>query len=376
MGGTLILDKSPDFFKEKKPWSRYKDLILDYYLKPYLFKVAQLKKPIVVVDCFAGPGLFGDGELGSPLIISKHLEGLHKQNIDVKGFYIEKIPFLYEQLEENTKNSAVPVITRQGRFKEYINEIFELSKKSTVFIYLDPIKPSQLLFNDMQLVYEQIKQGQSVEVLINFLSPSFLRAVLGLRNRIFKNDEVLEDHPRTLFWNQVAGGSYWHKIAFKDSISAGKQTDLVTNGYCNQLSKWFDWTLSYPIKEKYEHEMPKYHLIFGSRYPDAVDLMNRAMVKARREFVGARFIKNMLFDNQPKKEVIDPDEIKEAILATSQKIGKTTWKLLRVNTTVSNPCMYTDSEFNKAIKNLIKDSSLKSDCSGKKIEENAYVWVP
>ena len=150
---------------------------------------------------------------------------------------------------------------------------------------------------------------------------------------------------------------------------------MITSGYRDQLSKWFDWTLSYPIKEKYEHEMPKYHLIFGSRYPDAVDLMNQAMVKARREFVGARFIKDMLFDNQPKEEVVDSDEIKEVILTTSKKIGKTTWKLLRVNATVSNPCMYIESEFNRAIKDLIKRGVLKSDCSGEKIEQNALVWT-
>ena len=59
-----------DFFKAKRPWSKYKDFILGYYLEPYIPKVATLKKPILVVDCFAGCGRFGDGEPGSPLIIA------------------------------------------------------------------------------------------------------------------------------------------------------------------------------------------------------------------------------------------------------------------------------------------------------------------
>ena len=47
-----------DFFDEKKEWSKYKDLILDYYLKPYLAKVVRIGKPVAVIDCFAGPGAF------------------------------------------------------------------------------------------------------------------------------------------------------------------------------------------------------------------------------------------------------------------------------------------------------------------------------
>ena len=48
-----------DFFKAKRPWSKYKDFILGYYLEPYIPKVATLKKPILIVDCFAGCGRFG-----------------------------------------------------------------------------------------------------------------------------------------------------------------------------------------------------------------------------------------------------------------------------------------------------------------------------
>ena len=50
-----------DFFDAKRDWSRYKDFILGYYLEPYIPKVNTLGKPILVVDCFAGRGEFGDG---------------------------------------------------------------------------------------------------------------------------------------------------------------------------------------------------------------------------------------------------------------------------------------------------------------------------
>ena len=74
-----------EFFDKKKPWSRYKDSILDYYLEPYLAKVARIGKPIVIVDCFAGAGKYEDGELGSPLIISKWLSRLDQRGGQVLG---------------------------------------------------------------------------------------------------------------------------------------------------------------------------------------------------------------------------------------------------------------------------------------------------
>ncbi len=53
--------KNDDFFKEKKPWSKVKDELLEGYLKPYIQKVLYTRKPIVYVDCFAGKGMFEDG---------------------------------------------------------------------------------------------------------------------------------------------------------------------------------------------------------------------------------------------------------------------------------------------------------------------------
>jgi three-Cys-motif partner protein len=362
------LDNVLEFFQKKRPWSRYKDLILDYYLKPYLTKVTILRKPIVVVDCFAGPGKFEDGADGSPLIISKHLLPLHEQQISVSGFFIETDKVLYDRLVKNTSNTQVPTETRHGNFRDYVEEIASLAKNHTVFVYLDPIYPSDLLFNDLKSVYDHLLKGQSIETLINFMSTGFLRAVWGLKS-YEKTDSSKVD-----FWDQVAGGTYWQSIAFDASISQRDRTDKLAAGYADQLKRWFEWVLAYPIREKYENEFPKYHLIFGSRSPDAIDIMNRAMVKARREFVGSRFIKGMLFENQPTEEIVDASEIKKIVVDTSKRIGKTHWSRLRAYATVSYPCMYTDSEFNAAIKKAIQENDICSNCSGKKIVEDALIW--
>jgi three-Cys-motif partner protein len=368
------LDNPCDFFSQKRPWSKYKDLILDYYLEPYLNKVAKLGKPIVIVDCFAGPGKFDDGQLGSPLIISQKLLDLHQRGLPVKALYIEANPDLYAKLQKNSKGLTVPVQTRFGNFQDYLKEIFDLAKTHTTFIYVDPFKPTQFLFEDMALIYDQLYQGQSVEILINFMSANFLRIIWGAENNIISQNTIKIKHPQVLSLNKIAGGTYWQEIAFDKTLPKKEQVDKVANEYAKQLNKWFEWALTCPIRDKYHHKFPKYHLVFGSRHPNAVDLMNRAMVKARREFVGAMFVKGYLFENQPAKEVVNPDDIENLLIEVSQKLGRTTWQLLRVHATVNNPGMYTDSEFDTAIKKAIQKGCLKSDCQGNKIEQKAKIW--
>jgi three-Cys-motif partner protein len=365
-----------EFFHEKKPWSRYKDLILDYYLEPYLAKVAQLGRPILVVDCFAGPGQFDDGARGSPLIISRRLQSTHERGVQVQGFYIEKDPTLYERLSLNVQGLSVPVQVRQGDFKQYIAEISELARDRTVFIYLDPIRPSDLLLEDLESVYNQLKHGRSIEVLINFMSTGFLRAVCGLASQILVDNVLQPEHPLVRHWNAVAGGTYWQEVVFGGQVSDPECVEQLAQGYADRLHQWFKWVIRYPIRENYKDRPPKYHLTFGSRHLDAIDLMNRAMVKARREFVGACFVDGFLFANQPQKEIIDPCEIENAVVVTSQTIGKAKWKELRVRATIANPCTCTDSECDSAIKRAIQKGSLASNCSGERIDNNAWIWSP
>lgn len=63
-----------EFFKGKRPWSKIKDKVLGGYMPAYLRKVAKLQKPILLIDAYAGPGVFADGLPGSPLIMCKAAE--------------------------------------------------------------------------------------------------------------------------------------------------------------------------------------------------------------------------------------------------------------------------------------------------------------
>ena len=372
----MQVDDLNDFFKTKRPWSKYKDLILDYYLVPYLAKVAKLRKPLAVVDCFAGPGCFDDGQRGSPLIISDRLLEAQGRGAEVLGVFIENDDKRFERLKACLARVEIPAQIKRGDFRNHVDELSALATTHSLFVYLDPIRPTHLLFDDLASVYDKLQRGQSVETLINFMSSGFVRIAQGIAGS--KGGAVLQediDHPQVARCDEIAGGGYWREVIVDPSLSQAQRVDAVANGYAQQLSRWFKWVLKYPIRERYQDELPKYHLVFASRHPDAVELMNRAMVTARRKFVGARFVEGMLFPNQPEKEIIQPDEIEEAVLKTARTGGRTNWKLLRVHTTMHYPCLYTESEINQAIKRAIQRGTLNSTALGTKIQDEAPVWV-
>ena len=63
-----------DFFDGKRSWSFIKDKVLEGYMAPYIAKVARIGQRIVLIDGYAGPGIFEDGKIGSPIIMCRAAE--------------------------------------------------------------------------------------------------------------------------------------------------------------------------------------------------------------------------------------------------------------------------------------------------------------
>ena len=88
-----------NFLAQKRSWSKLKDEILVSYLAPYLTKISNTHCPVTIADCFAGKGIFDDGQHGSPLDIAKAIDEFKSQNtiaIEIDGVFIEnKISMSY-----------------------------------------------------------------------------------------------------------------------------------------------------------------------------------------------------------------------------------------------------------------------------------------
>jgi three-Cys-motif partner protein len=355
-----------DFFKQKRAWSKYKDFILDYYLKPYIAKVKNLRRPILIIDCCAGPGKFEDGSEGSPLIIARHVMENRSNGVDIKALFLEKKKQYFEKLQNTLRGYGDYIKPIHADFTGFLNDIAKIAISHTVFLYVDPYGVKELPFEELSKIYEQInKHDTSVEVLMNFNSPGFVRCGLVALNLKYSNldPDVTDDYyeaplseirgltPEQM--NIIAGGDYWKEIIADKNISFTEKELKITEIYMNQLVKYFPIVCNFPIKERYHH-IPKYRLIYGTRHHDGIFLMNDTMYKAREQFLRSEFAEGRLFDTRPLEEQKDINFFTESlyeIVKAHMPISRKDVKLIAMQDFF---CRYNSSDYSKAIRNLLK----------------------
>jgi three-Cys-motif partner protein len=362
-----------DFFGAKREWSKYKDMILEYYLPPYLAKVRSIGKPVVIVDCFAGTGRFDDGTDGSPRIIAQAIVNLTSKGEAVEALLVEEKRTFFRQLEDNVREFGSTCKPRHESFEKSTAEIDRLAKSHSVFVYIDPYGLKPLKFSLLSSIYRHLKSGTSVEVLMNFNSPSLVRngrAALGLTQKKIPEDEWFldseEEAKRTMSPEEIddiAGGKYWRGIVSSDMTFSGME-DACARGYMSKMSQYFQGVRDYPIKESYTHKIPKYRLIFGSRHPDAMLLMNDAVCKARDQFLKKERVEGRLFDLRKEDEKHDPVRLEDTIRSVLDTVDRMRRRDLIVGTLELLFGKYLEKECKSAIYALQKKGVLYS-VSGK-----------
>ncbi len=373
-----------EFFKKKRPWSKYKDFILEYYLEPYIAKVAQLKKPILIVDCFAGCGKFGDGEPGSPLIIADAISRWRSKGTAISGEFIEADLNNYHLLENALAPFGDCTLARFSNFEDHVNELASRARSETVFLYVDPYTVKGLEFDKLNSVYQQIrKEGASVEVLMNFNVATFMRWALAALKRVVPVDATSDDPDyqaddpnerlEIATLNAIAGGDDWQSIANNETLSFAEKLDAFTRAYVEKLSASFKYVCAYPVKSKYEHQTPKYMLIYATRHADGLQLMNDAMCKARVQFLGSQFQSGNLFDMTPDVEVPDTAALRRELIEVVRQFGPITRKSLRMRTLLSFFCQFTQKDLNGTIHELLKSGQLVSSTGKARINDDVLL---
>lgn len=376
-----------DFFEEKRDWSAYKDLILEYYLDPYIAKVAHLRKPILIVDCCAGRGKFADGKPGSPLIIAEAIKKWRSKDVNVNGLYIEDDAGNYGALRQNLAIADPEANIQLGKFEDFVQLLAQRASSETTFMYIDPYTVKGLIFEKMKMVFAQIHlSGASVEVLMNFNVGTFMRWALAALKRIEDlpdaeselNFDYMADDPNesveisTL--NNIAGGDYWLRIAEDKSISFEQKLAEFASQYRKKLSSVFQFVCTYDVKSKYEHKVPKYLLVYGTRHPDGMELMSDGMCKAKKEFLGRQFNNvGQLFNMIPEKEDIDTDELRSWLRTIMAESPSLTRKALRLKALPQCFCRFTSSDVNRAIAELLKSGKLFSSTGKTRISDEVKI---
>ena len=315
-------DEIHPFFKTKREWSRVKDTILRHYITCYLNTIHRRGRPIIIVDAFSGPGRFGDGCEGSPLIICDAIDKAPKRGVGMACIFSDSHPAHRDALEASLADHIESDIAARplADFTEVLSRSLEVGQGATLFFYLDPYGIKDLDFETVRRIYER-DSSQSTEVLINFNFKTFMR----LSGNWSYSDscsevarKVKEAKVETV--NAVMGGDYWLDIVTDPGFDKLQREDLIVGKYMELVRGFFDYTYSIPVKELDDptdtvpaDDLAKYHLIFGTRSPKAVVYMNDVAINALEPYF-SQFKDGLLFDMTPGRyEPCSIDEVKLAI---------------------------------------------------------------
>jgi three-Cys-motif partner protein len=275
-------DTEARFFSGKRPWSRIKDRVLGTYMPPYLSKVAKLGKPILLIDCFAGPGKFNDNSIGSPLIMcqagDKYVSGNYLAVFVNKSRPHHEL--LNGLLSDYVKNEAAfPVC---GDAQTLLRKVQDFVCDSTVFLYLDPFGLKGCEFDAIAVLLGRGKTV-STEVLINVSMPTLHRlsshkAIAAGRG---KSPQVRGMHD-TL--SKVLGGDFWKDIMFDTTLEKCEKELRVMQAYMMKMQEILPYSGCCPVRES-RHSHVKYYMTFCSRHPDAMVLMNDLMLDAYNSYI-------------------------------------------------------------------------------------------
>ena len=391
----------PEFFESKREWSVYKDTVLDYYLVPYLQKVKTLQKPIRLYDLYAGPGRFDDGEPGSPIIILERAVKISRAGFDIHVVLVEQDPKLASRLRANTQEYGDLCTVIEGGCEDCFDRLVQEAKDKTVFAYIDPFSISRLHLGQLGQLYDHISAGGSVEVLFVFMADAFLRwAASSLQAEEIAGDVLFDKavmgEDGTEFslmmaealWDVesirmakfatnskealdgIAGGNYWRKYASSGDVEYADRLHALVDEYCEKLRQWFRVVLRFPIFGGDSSTIPKYWMLFGSRYLPAIDLMNLAMAKARQKQLDT-WKKNTLFANVELPLEMTQHDLRR-VLKESLADRPVSWQTLRYEISNSYTGMFTGTQIDNAIKELLGQRQILGT-SGTKVVQDAVL---
>lgn len=247
------------------PHTEAKHTILRKYLDAWLPIITKYNKRVNIIDGFAGPGEYSDGEDGSPIIIIRSISE-HKIPIDSQIHLVliennlERFNHLQQKLATLNIPNNIVCDCKCENFSSAINTTFDnLEKKNKkidpTFAFIDPFG-----FNDTPFsIIKRIMSNEKCEVFITFMYEEINR---------FLDDSRLEKTYTSLF-----GTDKWKVAARKEDPK--ERFEILHQTYMEQLSTIAKFVRSFKIKNK--SNKIDYFLFFGTNEFLGLERMKEAM---------------------------------------------------------------------------------------------------
>jgi three-Cys-motif partner protein len=252
--------------------------ILRRYLQAWLPIMTTYNERVLVIDGFAGPGEYKDGNVGSPLIIiNAFLEHNHAQirQKEVMFLFIEKEEKRYNHLknllEQQVRRREFPQKALynvfQGTFKETLADILRYleDKQLTMapaFAFIDPFGYSHTPLSIIQGLMKHPK----CEVLVTFMYEEI--------NRFLTADYPTKEQQ----YNELFGTPEWQRVA-EEATSPLERRRRLHDLYRDQLINVVGATYVRSFQMRNKRNATDYFLFFGTKSLKGLLKMKQAMCR-------------------------------------------------------------------------------------------------
>ena len=259
-----------------EPHTQAKHKILREYLKAWFPILSSKGSRIIYLDGFAGPGIYSNGEDGSPIIAIRTAQE-HVMKNDFKQivfWFIENDQHRFEKLQQvlketfpdlkNSNNDQMVYIVEKSDFSQSLEKKLDILKKhdqelAPTFALLDPFGFSGLPMN----LIKRILDHDKCEVLITFM--------VGFVTRF--HDQLREN---TL--NELYATNAWKKV--NDESTPIKRREFLLRLYVQQLKNVGGAIFVRTFEMISSDNIPIYHLVYGTKHMKGLEVIKRAMQKA------------------------------------------------------------------------------------------------
>jgi hypothetical protein len=146
----------------------------------------------------------------------------------------------------------------------------------------------------------------------------------------------------------VFGGDYWQEMMWDTVVDRGSRERQLMDAYRNRLAKYLPYTGMCPVRETPGSPV-KYFIVFASRHPDAMLLMNDAMADAYFGHMHQTSMQGTLFSEVGWKAMRSPEQLEPVIVATIQQNPGKSRKFIWSQIVQADFMRFTQSEFNSSL---------------------------
>lgn len=327
------------FFDKKKEWSKIKDSLLGSYLVPYFQKLLRSNRVTHYIDCFAGPGKFVDGTVGSPMIaidaantVIPNSKSNTANSNKIKLTFIEKEHAC--ELRDAVGNKYPNSTVIEGSYQDEIMKLIGTSPNMNLFLYVDPFGYKFLDFS----VFQQLGNPSfpSSELLINFNSNGFYRNACRVMGIVTNDNGCMwdddEPYPKKLIeglnsadkLSSVIGGPDWMNIILArqiKNIDGSEAEKQITQYFIENLRSVFKYVVEIPIRIS-QKQITKYRLIHACNHPEGCLLMIDNMQRRKAELIENVYLQRNSLPGMTLSDCVPIDndflcdnEIQEIIMA-------------------------------------------------------------